>query len=68
MEVRVNKTRIEFRTGDTVVGYYEGGKWVLIGTVDLGAASGVVPVGILGSIDTAGDKLVAAMATKVNAE
>ena len=37
---------------------YEGGKWVLIGTVDLGAASGVVPVGILGSIDTAGDKLV----------
>jgi phage gp45-like len=70
LEVRVSKTRIEFRSGDNVVGYYDKGSstWVLIGTVNLGDATGVVPVGILGSIDTAGDELVAALAQRVNAE
>jgi hypothetical protein len=36
-EMRVSKKRIEFRSGNKVVGYYEGGKWVFIGEVRLGS-------------------------------
>jgi phage gp45-like len=37
MEVRATKTRIEFRAGDQVVGYYDGGKWVFLGDIYLGS-------------------------------
>lgn len=38
MEMRVTKSRIEFRSGDSVVGYYDkqSSKWVFIGEVHLG--------------------------------
>lgn len=41
MEVRVTKGRIEFRAGNTVVGYYDkdSSTWVFIGTVKLGVES-----------------------------
>jgi phage gp45-like len=82
-EVRVNKGRIEFRTGDTVVAYYDkqsdswvfhvGGKVtitgatiVLDGMCLIGGADASAAVGMLGSIDTAGDKLVAALASRAN--
>jgi hypothetical protein len=43
-EMRVSKKRIEFRSGDKVVGYYEGGKWVFIGEIHLGSESADHPV------------------------
>jgi hypothetical protein len=43
-EMRVTKKRIEFRAGDKVVGYYEGGKWVFIGEVRLGSEDADHPV------------------------
>jgi hypothetical protein len=46
LEVRVNKKRIEFRSGDTVVGYYDkaGKTWVFIGKVKLGTEDAAHPV------------------------
>jgi len=44
MEVRATKTRIEFRAGDDVVGYYEDGKWVFIGEIKLGSEDADHPV------------------------
>lgn len=46
LEVRTTKTKIEFRAGDDVVGYYEKSskKWVFIGEVHLGSASASHPV------------------------
>jgi phage gp45-like len=76
-EVRVSKARIEFRTGDTVVGYYDkqsstwyltGSTIVMDGMVLLGGSDASAQVGILGSIDTAGDELVAGLATRANAK
>jgi hypothetical protein len=45
-EIRVSKGRIEFRSGDTVVGYYDGQSktWVFIGQVKLGTESASHPV------------------------
>lgn len=45
-EIRVSKGRIEFRSGDTVVGYYDGQNktWVFIGKVKLGTESAQHPV------------------------
>jgi phage gp45-like len=45
-EMRVSKKRIEFRTGDTVVGYYDkqAATWCLIGKVKLGSESAQHPV------------------------
>jgi len=46
LEMRVSKKRIEFRSGDDVVGYYdkEGKTWVFIGKVKLGSESADNPV------------------------
>jgi phage gp45-like len=44
MEVRATKNRIEFRAGDQVVGYYEGGKWCFIGEIKLGSEDADHPV------------------------
>lgn len=46
LEVRATKTRIEFRAGDTVVGYYDkaGKSWVFIGQVKLGSEDADHPV------------------------
>ncbi len=43
-EMRVSKKRIEFKAGETTVGYYEGGKWVFIGEVRLGSEDADHPV------------------------
>ena len=44
--MRVSKKRIEFRSGDDVVGYYdkEGKTWVFIGKVKLGSEDAADPV------------------------
>lgn len=46
LEMRVSKKRIEFRSGDTVVGYYDkaSSTWVFIGKVKLGSESASDPV------------------------
>jgi len=46
LEMRVSKKRIEFRSGDDVVGYYdkEGKTWVFIGKVKLGSEDAADPV------------------------
>lgn len=46
LELRCTSTRIEFRAGDTVVGYYDkaGKKWVLIGEIHLGSEDADHPV------------------------
>ena len=52
-EVRVTKGRIEFRSGDSVVGYYDGQskKWSFTGEMHLGADSASHPVyGVNGSV------------------
>jgi hypothetical protein len=45
-EIRVSKGRIEFRSGDSVVGYYDGQSktWVFIGKIKLGTESASHPV------------------------
>jgi phage gp45-like len=45
-EVRSTKTRIEFRAGDTVVGYYDkaASKWAFIGDVYLGSETANKPI------------------------
>lgn len=52
-EVRCTKNRIEFRVGDTVVGYYDKGnsRWVFIGEVKLGSEDADNPVyGVNGGV------------------
>jgi hypothetical protein len=50
-EMRVSKKRIEFRSGNKVVGYYEGGKWVFIGEMHLGSEDADHPVyGVNGGV------------------
>lgn len=46
LEVRATSTRIEFRAGDDVVGYYDkaGKKWVFIGEIHLGSEGASHPV------------------------
>lgn len=46
LEVRCTKTKIEFRSGDDVIGYYEKSskKWVFIGEIHLGSADANHPV------------------------
>lgn len=46
LEVRCTKTKIEFRAGDDVIGYYEKSskKWVFIGEIHLGSADADHPV------------------------
>lgn len=65
LEVRATKTKIEFRAGDDVVGYYEKSskKWVFIGEVHLGSAGASHPVyGVNGGVGktskTSGDGAV----------
>jgi hypothetical protein len=57
-EMRVTKKRIEFRTGDTVVGYYDKGSstWCFIGKVKLGTESASHPVyGVNGGVGMTSD-------------
>lgn len=58
LEVRVTKTRIEFRAGDNVIGYFEGGTWCFKGTVLLGDddTSKMKQVHRRDDLDDAGDK------------
>ena len=65
LEVRTTKTRIEFRAGDDVVGYYDkaGKKWVFTGEVHLGSEGASHPVyGVNGGVGkttkTSGDGAV----------
>lgn len=65
LEMRCTKTRIEFRAGDDVVGYYDkaGKKWVFTGEVHLGSESASHPVyGVNGGVGktakTSGDGAV----------
>lgn len=46
LEIRATSTRIEFRAGDDVVGYYDkaGKKWVFIGEVHLGKEDASHPI------------------------
>jgi hypothetical protein len=53
LEMRVSKKRIEFRSGDSVVGYYDKGasRWVFIGEIKLGSEDASHPVyGVNGSV------------------
>jgi hypothetical protein len=57
-EMRVSKARIEFRTGDTVVGYYDkaSATWCFIGKVKLGTESAQNPVyGVNGGVGMTSD-------------
>jgi hypothetical protein len=57
-EVRVNKSRIEFRVGNTVVGYYDqpSSTWCFIGKVKLGTESASHPVyGVNGGVGMTSD-------------
>lgn len=70
-EVRCTKGRIEFRVGDTVVGYYDKGakRWSLIGEVRLGSDDASHPVyGVNGGVgmttETSGDGAVLVKAPK----
>jgi hypothetical protein len=57
-EMRVSKNRIEFRSGDTVVGYYDksSATWCFIGKVKLGTESASHPVyGVNGGLGMTSD-------------
>jgi len=57
-EMRVSKKRIEFRTGDNVVGYYDkaSSTWCFIGKVKLGSESAQHPVyGVNGGVGKTSD-------------
>ena len=71
LEMRVSKKRIEFRSGDDVVGYYEkeSKKWVFIGELHLGSEDADHPVyGVNGGVgmttETSGDGAVLVKAPK----
>lgn len=58
LEVRVNKKRIEFRSGNDVVGYYDKSSktWCFIGKVKLGTDSAAHPVyGVNGGVGKTSD-------------
>lgn len=58
LEVRVSKARIEFRSGDDVVGYYDKSSktWCFIGKVKLGTDSAAHPVyGVNGGVGKTSD-------------
>lgn len=60
LEVRTTSSRIEFRAGDTVVGYYDkaAATWVFIGKVKLGSEDANRLVHRKGDMDTEGDVAV----------